>query len=57
MAKRFLVTVGESTKPVEVPEPVTTDGLHTVSFSTYYVSTEPNVSEFVSRGVPLCRKL
>jgi len=43
MAKRFLVTVGESTKSVEVPEPVTTDGLHTVSFSTYYVSTEPNV--------------
>jgi len=42
MAKKFLVTLGDSTKPVEVPEPVTTDGLRMVSFSTYYVVAMPN---------------
>jgi len=31
--KKFLVTIGESTKPIEVPVPVTTDSLRTVSFS------------------------
>jgi len=41
MAKRFLVTLGESSKPVEVPEPVTMDGLRTVSFSTFYVIILP----------------